>query len=85
MEDFERQAKDLQNRFLERGYPERPLKEAYMFARTQNRESILILKKKKKEKTLIRPSGTYDKANREVLSILNKHWEILHMDEDIMY
>lgn len=59
LEEYHKQAKDLQERFLDRGYPRKPLKKAYQFARAQNRETLLVPKPRKQEDRLTRIIGTY--------------------------
>lgn len=75
MRDFEKQAKDLLNRFLDRGYPNLVLKSSYQYALTRNRSSLLETGRRTAMGTSrneLRIVGQFDNNALEVRQIIEK-------------
>ncbi|KAM4038417.1 uncharacterized protein ACNLHF_016739 [Anomaloglossus baeobatrachus] len=82
-EAFHKQAGDLCLRFSRRGYPVSTLKKAYNNAVMRDREDLLMARQKEEREKIIRVIGTFDNHNREIYTILEKHWGILRADPNL--
>lgn len=58
-------------------------KKDYTFALANRREELPIPIPKDSDNKVIRVTGTFGQAHKEIVTIMNKHCEILHMDEDL--
>ncbi|CAJ0945806.1 unnamed protein product [Ranitomeya imitator] len=81
--NFKEQADDLRRRFLERGYPDHVLNEAYKSSLTKERRDLLVQKTLKSEEGTTRFITRFSNGAEEIRKILQKHWQILCMDPDI--
>lgn len=83
--DFEIEAKTLQKRFRERGYPKKTLAVAYNRALSKHRTSLLVTKNKDEDISggPVRIIGTCDSAAGQIRDILNTFWPILKDDASI--
>lgn len=82
--DFEKEAKCLHLRFLNRGYSKKCLKKAYLRAKNQNRASLLHNIRSKKANPGVRLITTYSSQHKQIRDILNKYWYLLMGDRAIM-
>lgn len=80
---FQEQAKDLRERFKERGYPDKLLRDCYKNALAQERASLLVKKRTDTNEAIVRVIGTFDEASGPIKKILTKHWNILGLDPDL--
>ncbi|CAJ0941598.1 unnamed protein product, partial [Ranitomeya imitator] len=80
--NFYREAKDLRNRFLDRGYPRNVLQEAFKKVESCDRNSLLTPRETKSDKRT-RIIGNFDSCSREVRAIITKYWDILKADSEI--
>ncbi|CAJ0929289.1 unnamed protein product, partial [Ranitomeya imitator] len=78
-DDFSIQARDLSDRFHQRGYPRRVISKGYQRARGQDKRSLLSSKGRCQE---MQTSFITDFNNswKQVSDILSKHWQILRTD-----
>lgn len=81
--DFEREAKCLRSRFLNRGYSKKCLKKAYLRAKNQNRASLLHNTSCKKANPGVRLITTYSNQHQQTRDILKKYWYLLMGDEKV--
>ncbi|OCT82679.1 hypothetical protein XELAEV_18025209mg [Xenopus laevis] len=86
-EDFKQEAYKLYQRFKTQGYKTRSLHKAYQWALAQNREDLLYsCKKLRNYKEGSSHQGqtrlilTYNDNDRDIRSIIHKHWDILSKD-----
>ncbi|XP_077148180.1 uncharacterized protein LOC143808889 isoform X2 [Ranitomeya variabilis] len=77
--DFSVQARDLTDRFQQRGYPKRIISMAYQRARNQDQRSLLSPRRRCQD-TQTRFITDYNSGWTQVSSILSKHWQILRID-----
>lgn len=81
---FKLEARELRNCFLERGYPDYVLCEAYNYASARECTSLLTPREDRPEnKNIFRLIASYDEAEASVKHILCQHWKILLLDPDI--
>lgn len=83
MSDYHYQASDLENRFLQRGYPPEVLNSAQNDAPEQDRSKLLIPRAKIKEGDGMRIITTYDGRSEDAVNIIKKYWDILKADPDL--
>lgn len=81
---FCEQAKDLCERFTERGYPDAILRDSYKNALSKESASLLTKKPPKDADTIMRVIGTFDEASVPIRKIFTQHWNILGLDPDLM-
>lgn len=60
---FCEQAKDLRQRFNDRGYPDRILRDSYKNALAKERSSLLVKKPVERTEAIMRVIGTFDEAS----------------------
>ncbi|CAJ0955099.1 unnamed protein product [Ranitomeya imitator] len=72
-------ARDLTDRFHQRGYPKRIISTAYQRARSQDQRSLLSSRRQRQE-TQTRFITDFNNGWRQVSGILSKHWQILQVD-----
>ncbi|XP_077155825.1 uncharacterized protein LOC143818374 isoform X2 [Ranitomeya variabilis] len=77
--DFSIQARDLSDRFRERGYPRHIISKAYQRAKSQDQKSLLSSKGRCQE-TQTRFITDFNDSWKQVGDILSKHWQILRTD-----
>lgn len=78
-EDYKKQALDLRDRFLDRGYPREVLNQAHKKALNSNRSDLLKPKTNNDTNVKTRIIGTFDDQANRVQSILRKYWGILKL------
>lgn len=79
-EDFARQANDLQQRFLNRGYSRRSTKRAYKRALNCTHRELIHKKKTHKPEQKVRFITDYHSRWSTMREIVKKHWSILLSD-----
>ncbi|OCT57705.1 hypothetical protein XELAEV_18003163mg [Xenopus laevis] len=87
-EDFKREAYQLYQRFKSRGYKTRCLRRAYQQALSLNREDLLYKFQKRsasspKEQGETRFILMFNTNDKEIRSLIHKHWNILLKDPTI--
>lgn len=83
--EFRKQSKELQIRFLDKGYLNHVLKNVFQRALHTDRLHILAPKKRATDSDISQLAhiiGTFDDRAGCVKNILAKHWDILRMDHD---
>ncbi|OCT58571.1 hypothetical protein XELAEV_18002005mg [Xenopus laevis] len=92
MEDFKQEAYKLYQRFKIRGYKTRSLHKAYQRALAQNREDLLYnWKKSGTQKGGSNNQGqtrlilTFNENDKDIRSIIHKHWDILSKDPTLSH
>ncbi|XP_056380387.1 uncharacterized protein LOC130275860 [Hyla sarda] len=83
MEGFNNQARDLRDRFVERGYPSDVLFTSFNRALTSERKELLTPKNRTIEDNSVRLIGTYDNQSERVKNILKRYWPLLRSDQDL--
>ncbi|CAJ0959600.1 unnamed protein product, partial [Ranitomeya imitator] len=80
--DFERQAEDLKNRFLERGYSRRVLKRAYNRARHSHRNDLLYkpTNVNRQPDNQSRFITNFNCHSTSIRSALQRSWHVLQVD-----
>ncbi|XP_073425439.1 uncharacterized protein [Dendrobates tinctorius] len=78
--DFESQAQDLSDRFLERGYSRRAIKRAHNRARWSTRQSLLYKQRDNRSCNKIRFITNYHAQFSKMRSCLQRAWPILQTD-----
>ncbi|CAJ0968772.1 unnamed protein product [Ranitomeya imitator] len=78
-DDFSIQARDLTDRFHQRGYPKRVISKAYQRARSQDQRSLLSSRRQCQE-IQTRFITDFNSSWKQVSDILSKHWQILRVD-----
>ncbi|KAM4034840.1 LOW QUALITY PROTEIN: uncharacterized protein ACNLHF_021544 [Anomaloglossus baeobatrachus] len=78
------QFNDLENRFRERGYPNRVIKKAREEINGIGRPALLCPQPREKDTVeLVRFITTFNNGSKAMREILERHWPILKMDLDI--
>ncbi|XP_075707682.1 uncharacterized protein LOC142742114 isoform X2 [Rhinoderma darwinii] len=77
---FERQANDLKDHFLERGYSMRSIKKAYQRAKRTPRDDLLFPKKRPDKHSQVRFITGYHSRWPQMREILKRYWPILLTD-----
>ncbi|KAM9324507.1 LOW QUALITY PROTEIN: uncharacterized protein PAF06_000559 [Gastrophryne carolinensis] len=78
--DFLKEAKEMEGRFRNRGYPKNIIRKAFKRARDTPRENLLRYKQKNKENQEVRYVTQYNSNWNNLRSILRAHWNILKTD-----
>lgn len=83
---FEIQAKIISKRLLEKGYPKKLVKDAFMKAKATNQDECLISKKKNEEKSTtfsntVKFITTYNRSHIPIQKTLKKHWHISYIGD----
>ncbi|CAJ0917088.1 unnamed protein product [Ranitomeya imitator] len=77
--DFSIQARELSDRFLNRGYPKRVVSTAYQRARGQDQKALLSSRREHQD-TQTRFITDFNNSWKQVSDIISKHWQILRAD-----
>ena len=82
--DFEKHANDMKSHYLNRGYPQNVIDEAYTRAKPKNHYDLIHTATPDNSQTksnripLILP---FNPGNPDVMKIIKKHWHLLHYSE----
>ncbi|XP_069605745.1 uncharacterized protein [Ranitomeya imitator] len=82
-EIFERQARDLTERFQDRGYSNRVIKKGYFRARASSRNQLLRRPPRPTQSKKVQPLrfiSTYNNRWEEMREILRRHWSVLRTE-----
>lgn len=77
LEDYKKQAKELEGRLQERDYPIKTIRKCQKRARNQPRESLLETTPRAEPQDLLTCVTTYSTSTNTVKKIINKNWKIL--------
>lgn len=80
---FENQARDLHQRFKDRGYQKKVIDNAYHRAKNINRVELLHSQKKRTNTDKVRYITPFNSHANEVRQAFSKHWNILRSDETL--
>lgn len=80
---FRSQSQELKTRFQSRGYPDKVIQGAYQEALKKDRTTLLTPKKREREGPEMRIIGQFDTHSERVRKILERHWDILALDESL--
>ena len=81
--DFEKHAEDMKKHYSNRGYPEKIIQDPYCKAKTRDHHSLIHGEKRKEDGNKRIPLVlTYNPLNPNLLKIIKKHWQILHLSLD---
>ncbi|XP_071983960.1 uncharacterized protein [Engystomops pustulosus] len=87
--NFEQQAEDLKERFLERGYSRRNIRRAYRRAKFTPRNELLCPNEEKKRWKTVKEGNstrlitTYNNDWKRLTATISKYWPILHSDKNL--
>ncbi|KAM4034645.1 LOW QUALITY PROTEIN: uncharacterized protein ACNLHF_021310 [Anomaloglossus baeobatrachus] len=82
-EEFEKEAVELQRRFVQRGYKQDCIQKGYNRARCSKRSDLLIPKKKSNDQEIVRLITNYHGRWNDMMKVFQKYWPILQQDQDI--
>ncbi|KAM5158158.1 LOW QUALITY PROTEIN: uncharacterized protein ACMZJ9_009403 [Mantella aurantiaca] len=83
-EAFEKEAKHLKTRFLERGYKNKTLRKAYQWAKNSPRDLLMIPNNSiNQDEPKLRITTQFSNQSKYLKHILSKHWHILKGDNRI--
>ncbi|XP_056404803.1 uncharacterized protein LOC130296828 isoform X2 [Hyla sarda] len=77
---FEKRARELSQRFRERGYDENAIQRAYYRAKSTNRNVLLQTRPRDNKDNQVRFITTFHSQAQDVRNVLAKYWDLLTLD-----